>query len=99
MYIGNDNTTYIDSDMAAMNMSVPAPLMNWVVADIVNAYAIFRRKCGLMFNSVLKDASESEKAYYLLLWTWEKGLEYNNSWTFEQEEDKEKTKVLVDKFE
>lgn len=53
--------------MAVMNTPVLATLMDWEAADIVDAISRYRQKRGLMVTCVLKDASGSEKASYLLL--------------------------------
>lgn len=85
--------------MAAMNAPITAPCMDWEAADVVAAFARFKQKCELMFQSVLMKASDGEKASYLLLWTGEKGIEMFNSWTFTNEADKKVPKVLLEKFQ
>ena len=73
--------------------------MDWEAQVIVLTFARFRQKCELMFSSVLKKATDEERASYLLLWVGEQGLDKYNSWNFEDEDDKKKPEVLLSRFQ
>ena len=70
--------------------SFASPQIDWDAPDPITAFARFKRKCQLMFSSVLKDTDDKKKVSYILLWSGEKGLDIYNSWTFTKEEDKKK---------
>ena len=73
--------------------------MDWEATDIVTTFARFKQKCELMFSSVLKTATDEERASYLLLWVGEQGLDKYNSWNFDDEEDRKKPEVLLSRFQ
>ena len=74
--------------------SFASPQIDWDAPDPITAFARFKRKCQLMFSSVLKDTDDKKKVSYILLWSGEKGLDIYNSWTFTKEEDKKKSLPL-----
>ena len=76
----------------AFSSAVSAPQMDWEAPDVVATFSRLKKKCELMFSSVLKSANDEERASYLFLWVGEQGLDKYNSWTFEEEEDRKKAR-------
>ena len=73
---------------------VQAPQMNWESKDLPGTFAKFKQHCELMFKGPLKQAAESVKASYVLLWIGEKGRDISNTWELTDAEQSDKDMIL-----
>ena len=76
------------------------PSMDWSTpGDIHKRYKLFKQKCSLIFDGPLSNKPEGKKAWLLLLWAGDKGLEIYNTARWEDEADQFKLKPIFEKFE
>ena len=74
----------------ATAMSFRTPEMNWDANDLADELAKFKPYCNLIFTGPFSKKSEKEQASFILLWIGRQGIECFNSWTWANNEDKEK---------
>ena len=83
----------------ATAMSFRTPEMNWYANDLADELAKFKQYCNLIFTGPFSKKSEKEQASFILLWIRRQGIECFNSWTYENNEDKEKPGKIWERFE
>ena len=82
----------------AFSAPTTAPQINWEATESVEAFRKFRKKCELMFKSILKEIAKEEQVNYLLLWVGEQGRDMYNSWAFEDEDERKDPAKILDRF-
>ena len=82
----------------AFSAPTTAPQINWEATESVEAFRRLRKKCELMFKSILKEIAKEEQVSYLMLWVGEQGSDMYNSWAFEDEDEREDPAKILDRF-
>ena len=76
------------------------PQMDWTSSgDVYKRFKLFRQKCEFIFEGPLEGVDEKKQVRHLLLWVGDTGLEIFNTATFDSEDDRDKTKQVLDKLE
>ena len=76
------------------------PQMDWTGSgDVYKRFKLFRQKCEFIFEGPLEGVDEKKQVRHLLLWVGDTGLEIFNTATFDSEDDRDKTKQVLDKLE
>ena len=76
------------------------PSIDWTSsADVHKRFKLFRQKCEFIFEGPLEGVEQKKQVRHLLLWVGDKGLEIYNTTTWANEDDKDKTKEVLDALE
>ena len=76
------------------------PSMDWTSSgDVHKKFKLFRQKCEFIFEGPLEEVDEKKQVRHLLLWVGDKGLEIYNTTTWEDDDDKNKTREVLDALE
>jgi hypothetical protein len=66
------------------------PSIDWDSGpELYSRYRKWRQKCEMIFDGPLKDTEEAVKCKYLLIWAGDRGLDLYNSWTRNDDQQKE----------
>ena len=80
-------------------ISFKTPELNWDATDLADELAKFKQYCNLIFTGPYSKKSDKEQASFILLWIGRQGLDCFNSWTWDNEDDKEKPSKIWERFE
>ena len=64
-----------------------APVTNWDVQNLNDAWRNFKQRTALVFTGPLNGTTKEEKIAYLLIWVGEKGCDIYNTWQLTSEEE------------
>ena len=81
-----------------MSSGFATPSLNWEAPDLPNAFRSFRQYCNLIFEGPYSAKSERETVTFLLLWIGRHGIDFHNSRTWNNPEDKHKLDAVWKKF-